>query len=315
MIRRFIAVVLSVCFVLALFVVPVSAYYVEGPSSRNFLFPFEYIAGGPTQGEVWWTPFGNRTNSSAYGYTGEFWYPTANDIGANISQSNLQWSVLTRENTSTNAILEALVSPKATNVPINNTYSIKLRAFDFVFPTSTQYNYNLNFGENNFPSNRSHVFDVTGSFTVFEYTSSSNTYSPKTYNFNASWAGGVNCEVGNMVRNAIDSVPGIVLSNYQYIYINDLVVSFTTSAVELLADGLYMTISSRGPASLPTISNFVNQYTFRGSSSGDTDFTGWLSVAIGSFLRTELWPGFSIDKLLFVVLAIALVITVCTLLI
>lgn len=46
----------------------------------------------------------------------------------------------------------------------------------------------------------------------------------------------------------------------------------------------------------------------------DADFTSWLTTAIGSVFKTEIWPGFSIDDLLYVVLAIALVVALTRLL-
>lgn len=305
--RRILALVGVMCVLVCALAPAASAYYIEGPSSRNFLFPMQYIATTrikPVEDNAEWMPFVSEQSNSAYAYYGEYWYPTAtNDPGSNVSQSNLRWSILNRENTSTNAIVEALVSPKSAG----SEYRISLRSTNFIMPTSGSYNFNWNFGENVFPSSRSHIFRVVGTITVMEYSSASKSYNPVVKSFSAEWSGGVNCEMGNMVRNAINAISGFSISSYDYIYVNDLVMSFTTSAVELLEDGLYMTISSRGPSSVPTLSNYIRQFTFRGSDVGDTNFVGWLAGAIGDIFEIEIWPGFSLNELFNVVLVIGLV--------
>lgn len=104
---------------------------------------------------------------------------------------------------------------------------------------------------------------------------------------------------------------GIVPQQYRnlsYLRFTNLVVEVATEADSDILDVSFVSTSGVTPG-YGTVQDWLNQYDLatetyivEGATPEGTDFTQWLAVAVGSFLNIELWPGFSLNMLMYAVL-------------
>lgn len=148
-------------------------------------------------------------------------------------------------------------------------------------------------------------FRITGSVIVYELTNGSwkPVYRPFDARFNFTGAGNIGVELAEAIS---------AVTNDRYVLLNYLNVDVASTYSQ--GDGFdgvyYFEIPS--VSTLPSYALYANQYDLYNqtivdaSSSTDGDFVDWLVVAVTNFMTIELWPGFSLNQLLSVVVVIGI---------
>lgn len=148
---------------------------------------------------------------------------------------------------------------------------------------------------------------VSISFTAAKIIRSSDTYSVQTKTFNASNVSfGVD---GIDLMDLIDStLTDLSYREGEYVYLPILSVRFFLDDLDLTEVLMHTEVVGRNSPN--TYSQWFNQYELYRSvivnpaDPSDIDFTDWLQSAIGGFLDFELWPGMSLNELLWACLVI-----------
>lgn len=148
-------------------------------------------------------------------------------------------------------------------------------------------------------------FRVTGSVIVYELTNGSwkPVYRPFDSRVNFSGAGNIGVELAEAIS---------AVTNDRYVLLNYLNVDVASTYSQ--GDGFdgvyYFEIPS--VSTPPSYALYANQYDLfnqtvvDASSPADGDFVDWLVVAVTNFMTIELWPGFSLNQLLSVVVVIGI---------
>ena len=93
-----------------------------------------------------------------------------------------------------------------------------------------------------------------------------------------------------------------------YIYLTDVLLTF--NVIGSAEDGGYFEIFSPDRGDLPSVDDWFSQYDLpfkkevivNPADPSGVNFVDWLTVAVGGFLDFELWPGMSLNEIMWIIL-------------
>lgn len=115
-----------------------------------------------------------------------------------------------------------------------------------------------------------------------------------------------------------------IYTDKRYVMIKDFTVTLEiTDEIPSGSNVVFDVVSLALPTTPPNLSVWKMQYPLASNTTvvvdpanpADVSFTDWLTVAVGSFLNFELWPSFSINQVLYLVLVIGVLLAFFTMLI
>lgn len=148
---------------------------------------------------------------------------------------------------------------------------------------------------------------VSISFTAAKINTTSDTYSVQTKNFSASNVpfGTDGVDLMQLIDSALTDLS---YRDGDYVYLPNLSVRFFFDDFDLTEVLMHTEVVRR--TSPRTYTQWLNQYDLNRSviinpsDPSGVNFVDWLQTAIGGFLDFELWPGMSLNEIMWVILVV-----------
>lgn len=299
MIKRIFGICAAVCILICCLVVPASAANVydshilmfdgltiqgyDAPVSSVPLHRFPFLL-GETQNGLFQTYYGDGDPYTSWGTGGE--------TGDALTSSSVSTTLAFYEYTNDEGITVTLYNDDLVIPKTRLTQGSMV-----VTPLSAVPDWNVE-------------YYINGYFVGMSFDYNENEWTEERTRFGATYTGTDGFDLISAIRNQIPSD----MSSFELIRMADLQLTIRTESddnpliLRFISSGAFTNYPYR------SVTSWLGQYDLAGtvveyvpSDPSGTDFTGWLATAIGGFLSTELWPGFSIDALLYAMLAITLV--------
>lgn len=193
-----------------------------------------------------------------------------------------------------------IIFDMALSAPTSSFNEVVFYADDAVISTSAlrDASYVISFGLDSGVSAR-----VTISFTACRIVELDNSYQVQTKAFYDSYHASDSLDIMECISEMMTD------GNYvpsSYVRLTDLTVSIS----DCTAEDNWLLFRSDVRSSRPDLSDWFAQYKltykteiiYNAADPSDVSFVDWLAVAVGGFLDFELWPGMSLNEIMWVVL-------------
>lgn len=279
--KRIISLVLTLVFVVCLFVLPVSATG-ESTSRKYAVIPFTTVSFGSNF--QYYTEFSGLVVDSNGGYQ-------------TVDSENMTQIVSVGENYDVDLYA------------IPGTRDIRFKATDFVLNVNQFDHLDITFGNDEYSGT------VIFNATIVTVVPMGNSYVTVDHVISSI----IQVRSGeNFYRQILDKIGSQASS--QYVYFKHFTLTCSTKAdvadgyFRIVGD-----VASQLPSTSNWFNQLLLKHTTNvvvdAANPDDVSFVDWLAVALGSFLEFELWPGFSLNQLFEFVVVIGLLFWFITLLI